>query len=639
MKFSELTITLAAVGMLLAPAVAQQPLDLEPEPEPGQGANLLDGASGEMSGVELDPLADEQAPEAPTLPEPGVDGRSASDGPAPGAPSQTISQPSESDGDFELAEPAPIAPPEDVMIEPGAQTGMGVESMESFDGSEPLGPASNGATVVDFQGEELPQVLRLLARQARINLYVSDQVAGTITLRVQDKTPMETLRFIVQAKGLVLDEIEGDYFVKTQAEKASEPTESAHYTFSYAPAEDAAQLLASQLNSGAPVQVDKRTNTVYYQEVVSNLDQIQMFLETLDKPTKQVMIEARLVEVNANPKQSYGINWSGVLGSSSSPQTFRYGGSTFPDPEEGTYEIEFDEGGRLQLLDFARLGENDPRFAIPGGIGQAVSPDRLFEAVGGQFAILSVPQMSLTMRLLNEDADAEFLAQPRIVTADNQEATIKITRNQPVPQLNFNEQTATAVFGGFEDKEFGNTLIVKPAINEDDFITLNVKPEVSNKVGDATFTFAGATVASPIIDTRSLESNILIKSGNTLAIGGLLQDEQQKESAKVPILGDIPVLGYLFTERLNSRTKRNLLVFVTPNILEHGQGTGLEDQVDGLHDSGEEYADPNGWRNNAKGAIRLVPTSNAQRAGDYPKPGTPLRPGSVSYKANAVGRE
>ena len=88
------------------------------------------------------------------------------------------------------------------------------------------------------------------------------------------------------------------------------------------------------------------------------------------------------------------------------------------------------------------------------------------------------------MRLLNEDSDAEFLANPRVVTADNQQAKIEITRNQPVPQLNFNEQTATAVFGGFQDKKFGNTLIVRPSVNKDNFITLAVKPEISNKVGD-----------------------------------------------------------------------------------------------------------------------------------------------------------
>ena len=111
--------------------------------------------------------------------------------------------------------------------------------------------------------------------------------------------------------------------------------------------------------------------------------------------------------------------------------------------------------------------------------------------------------------------------------------------------MNFNEQTATAVFGGFQDKKFGNTLLVRPSVNKDNFITLTVKPEISNKVGDADLHFAGATVASPIIDTRSLDSNVLIKSGDTLAIGGLLQDEVAKARTKVPVLGDIPMLGYL----------------------------------------------------------------------------------------------
>jgi general secretion pathway protein D len=222
--------------------------------------------------------------------------------------------------------------------------------------------------------------------------------------------------------------------------------------------------------------------------------------------------------------------------------------------------------------------------------------------------------MSATVRLLNEDADAEFLAHPRLVTANNQKATIKITRAQPVPQLNFNEQTAQAVFSGFQDKEFGNTLVVTPSINKDDFITMSVQPEISNKVADATFTFGGATVTSPVIDKRTLDSNVLIKSGDTLAIGGLLQDEVSKSRTKVPVLGDIPIIGYAFQERLNARVKRNLLVFVTPTIIEQGYGTGLEDQVTGLNHSGEEYADPNGWRNNARGAYRLVPTSERRPA-------------------------
>jgi type II secretory pathway component GspD/PulD (secretin) len=250
--------------------------------------------------------------------------------------------------------------------------------------------------------------------------------------------------------------------------------------------------------------------------------------------------------------------------------------------------------------------------------------------------------MSAAVTLLNEDADAEFLANPRIVTADNQQAKIEILRNQPVPQLNFNEQTATAVFGGFQDKTFGNTLVVRPSINKDNYITLSVKPEISNKVQDFHFSFNGADVTSPIIDKRTLDSNVLIKSGDTLAIGGLISDQVSKSRTKVPVLGDIPVLGYAFQSHDNERHKRNLLIFVTPSIIDQRYGTGLEDQVAGVRHVGEEYADPNGWRNNAKGAVRLTPTSHRQLAADYAKPGSPPaveEAAQVQFKSDVKDRD
>ena len=448
-------------------------------------------------------------------------------------------------------------------------------------------------------------VLRLLARQAKINMVVSETVAGTVTMRLEDVTALQAVSIIVKAKGLFLDKIDNVYYIKTGAERTAEPTESDSYQFSYARAKETAPLIAAQLSSKDATQIDERTNTIFFRETRGNIDNIRKLLVQIDKPTKQVMIEARLVEVNANPKQAYGINWAGVVGSADTPKTVAYGGpnATVPKPNEN-----------IPTNGFA-LG--DPtKNSILGNFGK----------LAGQFAILSVPQMSIAIQALNEDADAEFLANPRVVTADNMQAKIEIIRNQPVPQLNFNEQTATAVFGGFQDKKFGNTLVVRPSVNKDNFITLAVKPEISNKVGDATFIFAGATVASPVIDTRTLDSNVLIKSGDTLAIGGLLQDEVSKARTKVPLMGDIPVLGYLFQSRNNQRVKRNLLVFVTPTIIDPHYGTGLEDQVSGTHHSGEEYADPNGWRNNAKGSVRLVPTSHRQIMADYPKPGTPPAP-------------
>ncbi len=499
---------------------------------------------------------------------------------------------------------------------------------------------SGGVGIREFQGDDVGQVLRLLARQSKINMVVSEAVTGTVTMRLEDVTALQAIAIIVKAKGLFMDKIDNVYYIKTGAERTSEPTESDSYQFSYGRAKDVAPLLATQLASKDPPQVDERTNTVFYRETRSNIDNVRKLLVQIDRPTKQVMIEARLVEVNANPKQSYGINWAGVVGSSSFPQTFRYGGTT-PSSDGSTQTVTFNNGVP-QLADFVQGAGNRP--SVTGNNSGNLNPlsalaSGFANSFAGQFAILSVPQMSLTMRLLNEDSDAEFLANPRVVTADNVQAKIEIIRNQPVPQLNFNEQTATAVFGGFQDKKFGNTLVVRPSVNKDDFVTLSVKPEISNKVADATFVFAGATVASPIIDTRTLDSNVLIKSGDTLAIGGLLQDEVSKGRTKVPIMGDIPLVGYLFQEHLNARTKRNLLVFVTPTILEQRYGTGLEDQVSGLHHSGEEFADPDGWRNNARGAVRLVPTSNRGLAADYPKPGVAPPPSKLRYMSTANQRD
>ncbi len=556
--------------------------------------------------------AQEPAPvsiEAPVSLEPPAQPASIEE-PAPITPPVPVSVPEDAGnaGDSATAPapavPGPIAPP----VTSPAPAVPGTVVAPSA-GEPVYAEAANSAHMVnEFQGEEIGAVLRLLARQASINLVVSDLIQGTVTMRLENLSPLAAIKVIVTAKGLIIDEIDNVYYIKTPAEKQREPTRSGHYTFSYASAEKIVPLLKSQIQSGIAPQFDPRTNTIYYRDFQSNIENVELFLDSVDQPTQQVMIEARLVEVNANPKQNYGINWAGVVGGDTTPQTVSYGGLRSASVDTET----------------------------PGATG-AVLGDLLFHGTGqqalrtlyGQFAILSAPQMSATLRLMNEDSDAEFLANPRVVTANNLEAKIEIIRNQPVPQLNFNEQTATAVFGGFEDKFYGNTLTVKPTINKDNFITMQVQPEISNKVRDEVFLLAGASVTSPVIDQRKLNSTVVIKSGDTLAIGGLLQDESSKARSKVPFLGDIPILGYVFQERQNDRTKRNLLVFVTPTIIKQGYGTGLEDQVSGLKHSGEEYADPNGWRNNARGAVRIVPTSNRQNVSDYPKPGVPPTPATL----------
>src|ERR1043166_7490479 len=208
---------------------------------------------------------------------------------------------------------------------PPATAGQATSSGPATSTVEPENLTENGGVGVrEFQGDDVGQVLRLLARQAKINMVVSEQVTGTVTMRLEDVTALQAIAIIVKAKNLFMDKIDNVYYIKTGAERTAEPTESDSHQFSYSRAKDVVPLIASQLASKDPPQVDERTNTIFFRETRGNIDNIRKLFVQIDKPTKQVMIEARLVEVTANPKQSYGINWAGTFGGSATPKTFQF---------------------------------------------------------------------------------------------------------------------------------------------------------------------------------------------------------------------------------------------------------------------------------------------------------------------------
>ncbi len=444
--------------------------------------------------------------------------------PLPSGPS------TKNDSSLLLVQASTVNPAPSATVAPTSSTTTTTTQTTPAGPVEPESVSDNGGIGVrEFQGDDVGAVLRLLARQAKINMVVSEAVVGTVTMRLEDVTALQAVSIIVKAKGLFMDKIDNVYYIKTGAERTAEPTESDSYQFSYARAKEIAPLVAAQLSSKDAPQVDERTNTLFFRETRGNIDVIRKLLSQIDKPTKQVMIEARLVEVTANPRQSYGINWGGVFGGSTSPQTIKFAGSdpaeapsyqTVTDPLDRIHPSHHDAGETCAGDSCGRQAAGQ-RFLLRQSSQRPGRPvcDPFRSATVGH---LAGPQRRFRCRVPGEPAGRH----------GGQHAGENRNHPQPSrsPQLNFNEQTATAIFGGFQDKKFGNTLVVKPSVNKDNFITLAVKPEISNKVGDQAFFPPGASqpVSSPIIDTRSLDSNVLIKSGDTLAIGGLLQDEVTK---------------------------------------------------------------------------------------------------------------
>jgi type IV pilus assembly protein PilQ len=193
-----------------------------------------------------------------------------------------------------------------------------------------------------------------------------------------------------------------------------------------------------------------------------------------------------------------------------------------------------------------------------------------------------------------------------VITADNREANIKIATQEPIPNFTFNQQTASFVISGFEYKDVGNMLKVTPHVsnvNGEKFITMDVEPQVSTAAANGrSFNLPGGSVTVPLISVRTLTSRVMVKDGNTLALGGLLATQANRTYSKVPFFGDIPLFGELFRSRSFNKTKQNLLVFITPTVIASDGGTGLEDQYAQLKedDENDRFAYRKSFTGNAK---------------------------------------
>jgi type IV pilus assembly protein PilQ len=182
-------------------------------------------------------------------------------------------------------------------------------------------------------------------------------------------------------------------------------------------------------------------------------------------------------------------------------------------------------------------------------------------------AVLTPDNLQLTLNFLQEQADANLISHPKLITADNKDSVIKVVEQWPIPKFQFNNDTGQWEISDFQYKDIGIILKVKPHVNEDDFVNMKVVPEVSDITGSTTF--GGATSAMlPIISTRTAETDVLIRNGQTLAIGGLMQQNETDSVTKLPLFGEIPYVGpYLFSNSAKVIRNKNIIIFVTANVV------------------------------------------------------------------------
>jgi len=409
---------------------------------------------------------------------------------------------------------------------------------------------------IQFQETALTAAIDNLARTAGLN-YILDPKVGfgqpdekgqvrpqpNITLRWENLTASQALSALLNNYNLqIVDDPKTKIARITVKDPAApDPLETQIIQLSYAsPSNLLAAVQASLSDKRSKAIADTRTSQLVVVATAKEIDNVETMVKRLDTPTRQVLIEARLLETSDNPKTSKGLDWSGTL----QAQRLAFGNNLQQKPV-----TEEESVNRPLATEWPKL-----MFDTANGL----NPGTAFLDADGVSAVFS---------FLNTSSDAKVLSTPRTVTLDNETASIAVVRASPI--INVTPGTANTT-GGSEITytNLGVILNVTPRISANNMINLKVMPEVS-RIFDRVNTIVGDGVfQADRYDIRKIETRVMIPSGNTLVLGGLIQDDQRNSGTKVPILGDIPGLGRAFRSDAKSREKSNLLIFITPTIVQ-----------------------------------------------------------------------
>jgi len=410
---------------------------------------------------------------------------------------------------------------------------------------------SNLIEYLEFREVDIKDVLRQLAKQYGLNIVFSESVKGPITVQLHDITIEEALDAIVSANGYVYTKKGNIYKVTTPQEAEKEGARTKVFKLNNADASKLKEALKKVLSSQGSIEADTRSNSLIVTDIPSVLTKIEGMISKLDEPTLQVLIEAKFIETSLGTTEKLGIDWS---------MTASVSGSARPTA------LPFEPKGEKKWMKniFPPAGEGED---FPSGHSYSFP---YISASDFTFGTLDFTQYQAVLNFLKTKTNSKLISSPRVVTMDNKQAEIYIGKTRPIPQFEYNDETGNYQITGFEEKIEGVILTVTPQISkvkDGCYIKLKLKPKVTNYVDKVTFGALGFDY--PVMSERYADTEVVIKSGQTIVIGGLIETKKTKSIHKVPLLGDVPLLGFFFTHRsIEPNEKSELLIFVTARVIE-----------------------------------------------------------------------
>jgi type IV pilus assembly protein PilQ len=425
---------------------------------------------------------------------------------------------------------------------------------------------------LDLKDADVHNVLRLLADVGRVNIVTADNVQGSVTIRMRNVPWDQALDVVLQAKSLgmvrqgnmirvaPLADLEKEREMQI-ARRAQEvklaPLETRLIPVSYAEAGDIQDRAKPLLSERGSIAVDERTNVMIVRDLAGNLNQIEELTRSLDTQTPQVLVEARIVEATSRYLRDVGIQWGGDA--TFSAATGNPTGLAFPNSVGvvgGASDANTPTAG---LSPFTRTVAN-PNFAVnlPATVGTGSGG-----AIGLTFGSID-NTINLAVRLSAAEASGmlRVLSSPRILTLDNREA--RISQGTLIP---FAQVSAQGVQTTFQEAKL--QLLVKPHVTADGSISMHVK--INRDEPDFNQT---SPRGDPTILKREAETDLLVMDGHTAVIGGIFTRNTGRNLDQVPFFGDIPLIGLLFQRRRASDSRGELVIFLTPRIVNRAEALG-----------------------------------------------------------------
>jgi type IV pilus assembly protein PilQ len=438
---------------------------------------------------------------------------------------------------------------------------LGMASGFMFDSSSATAMPYAGRRIsLDFVNADIHSIFRLISHVSRLNIVSGDDVAGTVTVRMEDVPWDQALAAVLQAKGLgsqrfgnivrvaPIETIKAEQQSALEAKRAHEELQDLSLLvvpLDFASAPGVQQQVSALVSQRGTVEVDKRGNQLIVKETEARLAQIRELIRHLDKQTPQVLIEARVVEANSSYTRSLGIQWGGEMDASTN--TGYSTGLFFPNNVGASGGIARGTDG--QALFYSANQDNLLVDLGPEGSSGAMS-----------FHLGSIPGLiDLDARLaaMESDGFGKVISSPRVTTVDNTSASI--LQGQKIPFLSTSA-------GGTQVKYINAALelSVTPHITTDNKVKLAVS--VKNDRAD----FSVLVQGQPAISIKQISTELMVQDGDTTVIGGVFATEESGNKKSVPGFSKIPLLGFLFKNSTRSTTRNELLVFITPRIVTRG---------------------------------------------------------------------